>query len=67
MNLMTAEKGTNRNFLEIFFVSALGKNDVKQSAYVLREQLAPYAPEPRRRHLGISDRVNNRSMAQVSL
>jgi len=27
-------QGTNRNFLEIFFVSALGKNTVKQQAHV---------------------------------
>jgi len=32
LKLMMSAQGTNRNFLEIFFVSALGKNDVKQPA-----------------------------------
>jgi len=34
VNLTMAAMGTNRNFLEIFFMSAFGKKTVKQSAYV---------------------------------
>ena len=34
VNLKVAAQGTNRNFLEIFFVSALGKNTEKKPAHV---------------------------------